>query len=74
MTASFREKMQAFTFLVYSNLGSLYFVVYFSSPDTYEAGGNCLIIPNELRPHPEQLTTLNITCTGKFCQLPQHRN
>lgn len=74
MTASCREKMQALTFLAYSKLGSLYFMVYFSSPETYEAARNCLIIPSELWPHPEQLTTLNITCTGKFCQMLQHRN
>lgn len=46
MTASCEEKMQALTFLAYSKLRSLYFMVYFSSPETYEAGRNCLIIPN----------------------------
>lgn len=74
MTASCREKMQALTFLAYSKLGSLYLVVYFSSPETYEAGRTCLIIPNMLWLHPEQLTTLNIACTGEFCQMPQHRS
>lgn len=38
--------MQPLTFLAYSDLGFLYFMVYFSSPETYEAGRSCLIIPN----------------------------
>lgn len=49
-------------------------MVYFSSPETYESDRNCLNIASELRPHPEQLTTLNISCTEEFCQMSQHRN
>lgn len=49
-------------------------MVYFSSPETYEPDRNCLNISSELRPHPEQLTTLNISCTEEFCQMSQRRN
>lgn len=52
----------------------LLFTVYFSSSETWEDDKSCLDDSDGLRPHPKLLTTLDDTCTGKLCQIPEPRN